>query len=107
MQTECRPSVDYPCLSCEDAAEEHDVHPFFDLPSWQDGYGRGYEEGRLDGEHLAEKALRADLLFRLATMADDLRLGLRHDLETPLEVLHQVARLVEKRLGDACPRRHP
>ena len=45
----------YPCLDCEDAAEAHNVHPFFDRPSWREGFQRGYEEGRRDGEHLARR----------------------------------------------------
>ena len=28
MQTDASPSVDYPCLDAEAAAEAHDVHPF-------------------------------------------------------------------------------
>ena len=92
MQRDCTPSADYPCLDCERAADAHDVHPFFDLPSWQDGFTRGYQDGRIDGEHLAAKALRADLLQHLRAMVSDVRLGLRHDLATPLDVLHAVGR---------------
>jgi hypothetical protein len=90
MQTDCRPSADYPCLDCESAADAHEVHPFFDQPSWREGYGRGYEEGRLDGEHLAARALRTALVHHLQQVAGDVRFGLRHDLMTPLDVLQAV-----------------
>ena len=79
------------------AADDHEVHPFYDAPSWQEGFARGYEDGRVDGEHLAEKALRADLLEQLSQAAGDLRLGLRHALETPLAAVHWVERLIEDR----------
>ena len=90
MQTDCRPGADYPCLDCERAADDHEVHPFYDRPSWEEGFARGYEEGRSDGEHLAEKALRTELLHHLQQVVCDVRLGLRHDLQTPLDVLHWV-----------------
>ena len=97
MQTDCTPSVEYPCLDCECAAEAHEVHPFFDRPSWQEGFARGYEEGRVDGEHLAAQALRSELLYQLQVMESDVRLGLRHDLETPHAVLQAVTWLIEER----------
>ena len=81
------------------AAEDHEVYPFFDLPSWREGFARGYEEGLSDGEHVAEKALRSDLLYNLPVMVCDVRLGLRHDLETPLDVLHAVEGLIVDRAG--------
>ena len=65
--------------------------------SWREGFARGYEEGRLDGEHLAAQALRSELLGQLSTLTGAVRLGLRHDLETPQAVLQAVARLVEDR----------
>jgi hypothetical protein len=95
MQTDVGLDMDYPCLDCESAADAHDVHPFFDRPSWQDGYARGYVDGRSDGEHLREQALRAQVAQHLRTLECDLRLRLRHDLDTPLEVLQTIARLVE------------
>ena len=58
MQTDGTPCMDYPCLDCEDAATDHEVHPFYDVPSWREGFARGYEEGRIDGDHLAARALR-------------------------------------------------
>ena len=97
MQTDCRESVDYPCLDCECAAEAHEVHPFFDLPSWRDGFVMGYENGRVDGEHVAAQTLRADLLQHLQVMACDLRLGLQHDMKTPLGVLQAMEWLIEER----------
>ena len=97
LQTDCRPSVDYPCLDCKRAAEDHEVHPFFDRPSWQDGYGRGYTDGRIDGEHLVQQALRTDLLQQLQAMAWDVRFGFRYDLETPLGVIRAVTLLIEDR----------
>lgn len=95
MQTTCQPSAEYPCLDCEAAANEHDVHPFFDRPSWQDGYGRGYQEGRLDGERLAALALRTELRSQLGTLRHDLQLHLRHDLETPGAVVATVLQMVQ------------
>ena len=97
MQTDASPSVDYPCLDAEAAAEAHDVHPFYDKPSWREGYARGYEEGRIGGERVGEQRLRSELFSPLQAMACDVCLGLRHDLETPHAVLHAVARLVEDR----------
>jgi hypothetical protein len=91
----------YPDLVAEEAASKHAVHPFFDLLSWQEGYARGYEDGRGDGEHLSEQALRTKLLSFLDVMAGDLYLTLRHDLETPLDVVHAVALFVERGKGDA------
>ena len=99
MQTDCTPSGDYPCLDCESAADAHEMHPFYDAPSWREGFARGYEEGRVDGEHLATQALRADLLQHLQQVVCDVRLGLRHDLATPLDVLHVVEGLIEDRAG--------
>ena len=84
-------------MDAERAANAHEVHPFVDLPSWREGFARGYEEGRIDGEHLAKKALRTELLHQLQSMVCDVRLGLRHDLATPLAVLHAVAWLIEDR----------
>jgi hypothetical protein len=97
MREEEWPDEGYPCRDCADAADEHEVHPLFDPLSWREGFARGYEEERIDGEHLGHQALRADLLHQLATLVCDVRLGLRHDLGTPQAVLHQVAGLVEKR----------
>ena len=97
MQTDASPSVDYLCLDCETAAEAHEVHPFFDVPSWREGFARGYEEGRLDGERVGEQRLRSDLLEHLQVLAWDVRLDLQADLETPLGVIRAVARFVEDR----------
>jgi hypothetical protein len=90
-------SAYYPDLVAEQAAEDHDIHPFFDRLSWQEGFARGYQSGREDGEHLERESLRAALLSALHVMAGDLYLRLRHDLETPLDVVHAVARMIEDR----------
>jgi hypothetical protein len=97
------PSPDYPCLDCEASANQHDVPQCFDLPSWREGFARGYEEGRLDGAYLATEALRAELVEHLRQVAYDVRLGLRHDLATPLAVVAALAAEVRTLLqGEAA-----
>jgi hypothetical protein len=105
MKHEACPSLVYPCMDTEAAAEGCEMHPFFDPPSWRDGFARGYAEGRTDGEHLAAQALRADLLQHLQTLAGDLRLGLRHDMTTPLEAVCAMTHLVEGTQVRVTPRR--
>ena len=81
MQTDASPSVDYPCLDAEAAAEAHDVHPF--MTSRAGGKATRGEEGRIGGERVGEQRLRSELSPPLQAMACDVCLGLRHDLETP------------------------
>lgn len=69
--------------------------PCFDLPSWQDGFRRGYTEGDSDGQVRGAEAERAALRDQLRAWEHDTRLGLRHDLDTPLAALHAVLTLVE------------
>jgi hypothetical protein len=69
--------------------------PCFDLPSWQDGFQRGYSEGDTDGQVRGAQAARAALRDHLRAWAHDTRLGLRHDLGTPLETLRAVLTLVD------------
>jgi hypothetical protein len=74
-----------------------EVRQSFDPETWKEGYARGYIDGHLDGEYLGEQALRDRLLRHLARVACDLRLGLQHDMETPLQVLHAIDLLVQDR----------
>jgi hypothetical protein len=60
-----------------DAYNDKDDSP--EVSEYLDGYAAGYQ----DGKTAYQDWLREDL----ATLADDLRLGLRHDIETPLDVL--------------------
>jgi len=100
MQTECRPSVDYPCLDCEAAAEAHDVHPFFDRPSWQDGFARGHSDGFATGHYGGVRAVCSDLLSHVRCFSIDLHLGLYGDL-SQAQVLHEVTRFVEQLRAEA------
>ena len=63
---------------------------------WNLGYSRGYGEGRLDGLMEGGEDFQSWLLEELATLAQDVRLGLRSDLATPLQVLAQVIELVKE-----------
>jgi hypothetical protein len=49
------------------------------------------------GEQLGEQALRDRLLSQLAMVGCDLRLQLRYDMGTPMEVLHAIELLVQDR----------
>jgi len=60
-------------------------------------YTRGYSDGHRAGEQLGEQALRDRLLSQLAMVGCDLRLQLRHDMGTPIEVLHAIELLVQDR----------
>jgi hypothetical protein len=59
------------------------------------GYSRGYEEayqdGVKDGEEVFQTWLRAELWY----LVQDIRLGLRHDVSTPLDVLAVVIALAQ------------
>jgi hypothetical protein len=63
---------------------------------WNLAYGQGYAEGCDDGRAAGEGAFRDWLLGALELLADDLRLRLRHDLETPMDVLAEIRALVEE-----------
>ena len=67
----------------------------FWMARWEEGYRRGYLEGYAAGTQCGRQGLLVDLLERLQVLADDVRLGLRPDLETPLEVVQAVLALVE------------
>ena len=81
----------------EREARPSEARPPFDRQSWHEGYTRGYSDGRMAGEQLGEQALRDQLLSQLALVGCDLRLQLRHDMDTPIEVLHAIALLVQDR----------
>jgi hypothetical protein len=54
--------------------------PCFDMPSWEDGYRRGYQEGDVDGQGRGAEAARQALRDQLLTLGHDVRLGFVHDL---------------------------
>jgi len=54
-----------------------------DLRIWHLGYNHGYEDGQRDGRQEGEEALQAFLRAELDCLAQDIRLHLRHDLDTP------------------------
>jgi hypothetical protein len=61
---------------------------------WNLGYDQGYREGRIDGQLEGAEGFQAWLLEELVFLVQDVRLGLRHDTETPLEALAMVRQLV-------------
>jgi hypothetical protein len=64
-------------------------------PDWASGYRKGYAEGHDSGEHCGEQAVRKRLLCQLRLLEVDLRLGLKHDVHTPFDVLRAVEGIVE------------
>jgi hypothetical protein len=69
--------------------------PLCDMPSWQAGFRKGYQEGDSDGQVRGHQAERLALRDQLWTWKHDITLGLRHDLGTPLQVIDAVLSLVE------------
>jgi hypothetical protein len=63
---------------------------------WDLGYSRGYDDALEDGRWQGEEAFQAWLLAELRDLADDVRLNLRSDATTPLEILTVIMALVEE-----------
>ena len=61
---------------------------------WALGYSRGYSEGHTEGLMEGAEAWQAWLREELATLVQDVRLGLKSDLATPLHVLAEVSTIV-------------
>ena len=57
---------------------------------WNLGYSGGYADGHRDGLLEGAEAFQAWLLAELRDLVQDVRLGLRHDVSPPLEVLAAV-----------------
>ena len=55
-----------------------------------DAFSRGYVEGNLGGRTFWEAQLAVRLLEHLHCLEADVRLGLRHDVATPLDVVRVV-----------------
>lgn len=78
--------------------------PIYDKRSFDRGYeigegvglDNGYDNGYGVGVGIGERDLRIYLLEELECLGHDLRLGLRHDLTTPLEVLAAVVELIKE-----------
>jgi hypothetical protein len=66
----------------------------YDL-AYAKGEDAGYDEGYSDGHEFGEGQFQEWLKGELATLANDLRLHLRHDLATPLDVVAEILALVE------------
>ena len=71
-----------------------------DLPSWRDGYQLGHFAGNEEGWDEATHQVRDELWHGLSALAEDVRLGLRHDCETPLETMHTAMRIVAPERGE-------
>ena len=59
------------------------------------GYSRGYEEAHEDGLAEGAEAFQGWLLAELRDLAQDVRLNLRSDTTTPLEVLTVIMEIVQ------------
>ena len=61
---------------------------------WSLAYHQGYDQGYADGLEEGEQDFQAWLLAELVTLAQDIRLGLRHDIQAPLDVVAAVTAVV-------------
>jgi hypothetical protein len=68
-----------------------------DVGSWGEGYDQGYEAGQEDGHLEGIEAYQRFLLGALRYVREDIRLELRHDMASPIEVLAHITALVEAR----------
>ena len=63
---------------------------------WGLAYNQGYDQGYGDGLAEGEEAFHAWLLAELVTLAQDIRLQLRHDIQASLDVVAAVRAVVHE-----------